>query len=154
MGDRPVVFQPIGLLASTRQRWLHRGSSGPIPRIDLARGTLVAARHTGRRHPRLGHAGGTTALLIEVKLSEPDFDGCSAWLTPANDPLDVCEATGPFGNDTSACFQLRSQGREHRRHYDTALGPLIASTATAGGRCGSGSAETSRCATPLSLAHS
>jgi hypothetical protein len=29
--------------------------------------------------------GKTTALLIEVKLSEHDFSGCSAWLAPAND---------------------------------------------------------------------
>lgn len=68
--------------------------------------------------------GTKTALLIEVKLSEHDFNGCSAWIAPTNDRLDVCNTTGPFGNDTSACFQLRNHGREHRRHYDTALGPL------------------------------
>ena len=74
--------------------------------------------------------GTKTALLIEVKLSEHDFNGCSAWLAPTNDRLDVCDTTGPFGNDTSACFQLRNHGREHRRHYDTALGPLTVSATT------------------------
>ena len=79
--------------------------------------------------------GTKTALLIEVKLSEHDFNGCSAWLAPTNDRLDVCNTTGPFGNDTSACFQLRNHGREHRRHYDTALGPLTVSATTDRGGC-------------------
>ena len=68
--------------------------------------------------------GKRTALLIEVKLSEQDFNGCSAWLSPKNDRLDVCDTSGPFGNDPAACFQLRNHDREHRRRYDTALGPL------------------------------
>lgn len=76
-----------------------------------------------------------TALLIEVKLSEPDFNHCSAWLATTNDRLDVCDTTGPFGNDTSACFQLRNHGREHRRHYETALGPLTVPATTDSGGC-------------------
>lgn len=79
--------------------------------------------------------GKTTALLIEVKLSEHGFNGCSAWLAVTNDRLDVCDTTGPFGNDTSACFQLRNHGREHRRYYETALGPLTVSATTGGGGC-------------------
>jgi hypothetical protein len=70
--------------------------------------------------------GRKIALLIEVKLSEHDFNGCSAWLAPTNDRLKVCETAGPFGNNHAECFQLRNHGREHRRHYDTALGPLSA----------------------------
>jgi hypothetical protein len=79
--------------------------------------------------------GNRTALLIEVKLTEHDFNGCSAWLASTNDRLDVCDTTGPFGNDPSACFQLRNHGREHRRRYDTALGPLSVSALTDGGGC-------------------
>ena len=79
--------------------------------------------------------GTRTALLIEVKLSEHDFNGCSAWLAPTNDQLEVCNTTGPFGNDTSACFQLRNHGREHSRRYDIALGPLNAAAPTKEGGC-------------------
>ena len=59
--------------------------------------------------------GRRAALLIEVKLSEHDFNGCSARLAPSNDRPDVCDATGPFGNNTTAFLQLRNHGREHRR---------------------------------------
>jgi hypothetical protein len=79
--------------------------------------------------------GTKTALFIEVKLSEHDFNGCSAWLAPKNDRLDVCNTTGPFGNDAAACFQLRNHGREHRRLYDDALGPLTVSASTDGRGC-------------------
>lgn len=79
-------------------------------------------------------AGEIVACLVEVKLSEPDFNPCSAWLSPKNDRLDVCSTSGPFGNDTAACFQLRNHDREQRRAYDTALGPLTANnTADADG---------------------
>lgn len=71
-------------------------------------------------------AGETVACLVEVKLSEPDFNPCSAWLSSRNDRLDVCATSGPFGNDTAACFQLRNHDGEQRRAYDTALGPLTA----------------------------
>lgn len=69
-------------------------------------------------------SGEKTALLIEVKLSEDDFNPCSAWLSPKNDCLPVCATTGPFGDDTARCFQLRNHGGAHRRTYDTVLGPL------------------------------
>ncbi len=79
--------------------------------------------------------GKRTALLVEVKLSEQDFNGCSAWLAPSNDRRDVCDTTGPFGSDPSACFQLRNHGREHRRKYDTALGSLTVPAAAMEGGC-------------------
>lgn len=78
-------------------------------------------------------SGAKVCCLVEVKLSEPDFNPCSAWLSPRNDRLDVCATAGPFGNDATACFQLRNHDREHRRTYDTALGPL---TVTADGADG------------------
>jgi hypothetical protein len=80
------------------------------------------------------HTGKKTALLIEVKLSEQDFNPCSAWLSPKNDRLDICETSGPFGNDPAACFQLRNHDREQRRRYDTALGePTVVEPSDNGG---------------------
>ncbi len=79
--------------------------------------------------------GKKTALLIEVKLSEHDFNRCSAWLAPTNDRLEVCNTTGPFGTNPAECFQLRNHGREHRRQYDTALGPLSVAPAVDDGGC-------------------
>jgi hypothetical protein len=69
-------------------------------------------------------SGKTIVCLIEVKLSEPDFNPCSAWLSNRNDRLDVCATDGPFGGDVQACFQLRNHDRDHRRTYDAALGPI------------------------------
>lgn len=79
--------------------------------------------------------GATVTCLVEVKLSEPDFNPCSAWLSPKNDRLDVCSTAGPFGRDTTACFQLRNHDREQRREYDTALGPLAPDKAGGTGGC-------------------
>lgn len=79
--------------------------------------------------------GGKWALLIEVKLSEQDFNGCSAWSAPANDRLDVCSTSGPFGSNSTQCFQLRNHGREHRRKYDAALGPLSVTSGSDNGGC-------------------
>lgn len=79
--------------------------------------------------------GERVTCLIEVKLSEPDFNPCSAWLSPRNDRLDVCATSGPFGDHPGACFQLRNHDREHRRLYDTALGPLDDANAASVGGC-------------------
>jgi hypothetical protein len=70
--------------------------------------------------------GLVVACLLEVKLTEPDFNTCSAWLSPRNDRLDVCATPGPFGQDPAACFQLRNHDRQHRRRYEDALGTLPA----------------------------
>ncbi len=67
--------------------------------------------------------GVRTLLLIEVKLSELDFNHCSAYEAKGNDRHDVCRSNGPFGGDTNACFQLRNHDREQRRTYDLQLGP-------------------------------
>jgi hypothetical protein len=79
--------------------------------------------------------GASVTCLIEVKLSEHDFNSCSAWLSPRNDRLDVCATPGPFGNDPASCFQLRNHDRDHRRLYDTALGPLVADDPVYDGGC-------------------
>jgi hypothetical protein len=78
-------------------------------------------------------AGAVHLLLIEVKLSEPDFGGCSAWDSPDNDRLDLCASRHPFGGDPDGCFQLRNQDHGERRRYDTAIG--ILSEAPSGTGC-------------------
>ncbi len=66
----------------------------------------------GRRH----------ALLIEVKLTEDNFSKCSTCTSPFNTRRDTCGQPGPFGSDTTRCFQLANHDREHRRRYDEMLG--------------------------------
>lgn len=58
------------------------------------------------------------AALVEVKLSEPDFGHCSAFLSPDNPSRDVCASPGVFGDDPSRCFQLGNHGRGRRRYAD------------------------------------
>ena len=69
-------------------------------------------------------AGALHLLLIEVKLSESDFGGCSAWASPNNDRLDLCASPHPFGGHPEGCFQLRNHDQGERRRYDTAIGIL------------------------------
>lgn len=63
-------------------------------------------------------------LLIEVKLTEDGFGGCSAAASPDNDRRDLCATPAPFGGDAEQCFQLRNHDREQRRAYDHHLGDL------------------------------
>jgi hypothetical protein len=75
---------------------------------------LLRARDiTGRR----------LAALIEVKLTEPDFGGCSALAAPANSDRGTCTHEGLFGGNPDHCFQLGNHGHG-RRQYDTYLGHL------------------------------
>ncbi len=68
--------------------------------------------------------GRRAMLFIEVKLSEDDFNGCSAWQASRNDSTACCEAEGPFGGSRESCFQLRNHdytaagGGRRRRRYD------------------------------------
>ncbi len=78
--------------------------------------TQIDVRLDGRTRDGERHA-----LLIEVKLSEDGFGGCSAAEAPANDRTDLCATTAPFGGDVDDCFQLRNHDREHRRRYDQYL---------------------------------
>lgn len=80
---------------------------------------LRTTRRDGKRH----------LVLIEVKLSEDDFNSCSAFASPHNPDRDVCRTPAPFGGDVDRCFQLRNHDREHRRRYDRHL-PLHAEVAT------------------------
>ncbi len=63
-------------------------------------------------------------VLIEVKLTEPEFGACSAWASERNDRRDICASHGAFGGDRSKCFQLANHDREHRHAYDLYLGPI------------------------------
>lgn len=77
-------------------------------------------------------SGARALLLIEVKLSELDFNRCSAYESERNDRRDICCTSGPFGNDHQGCFQLRNHDRDQRRTYDLQLGPTPTPTTTNG----------------------
>lgn len=75
--------------------------------------------------------GGTTSdghrvcALIEVKLGETGFGGCSAFDSPHNTDVDTCRRRGLFGGQPEACFQLRNHGHGHRRYADYLAGVTI-----------------------------
>jgi hypothetical protein len=58
-------------------------------------------------------SGERMVALVEVKLTEADFGGCSAYQDHRNDRRAVCAANGPFGGDPGACFQLRTRDADH-----------------------------------------
>jgi len=101
----PTVFEysdPADRLAEAKPNSPHR------TQVDvLLRGTDAA--------------GARVCALIEVKFTESDFSGCSAYTNPANPHRDVCRTPGLFGNDTDHCFQLANHGAGPRRAYDTYL---------------------------------
>ncbi|MEQ1504671.1 MAG: hypothetical protein ABMB14_20695 [Myxococcota bacterium] len=69
-------------------------------------------------------AGERVALFIEVKLSEIDFGGCSAWARADSDQRAVCLGAGAFGGRASECLQLANRGDPERRRYDEYIGDL------------------------------
>ena len=104
------------------------------PADDLQEATH-ASPHSTQVDVRLDcrtNSGQMHTLLIEVKLSEDGFGGCSAAESHQNDRTDLCSTAQPFGGDTDGCFQLRNHDREHRRLYDHFLDIDKAD----GGRCG------------------
>jgi hypothetical protein len=66
-------------------------------------------------------SGGVRWALIEVKLSETGFGGCSAFDASSNPDRDVCHQPGPWGGEPDRCWQLANHGGPHRRRYDEAL---------------------------------
>lgn len=61
--------------------------------------------------------GGRAAILLEVKLSEPDFTHCHGRISRGNRRTDVCESAEKFFHDPGACY-LRSPRRQSRdRRY-------------------------------------
>lgn len=96
---------------------------------DRLREATIASPHTTQTDALVrltGQRGESHVVLVEVKFTEPEFGTCSAWASPNNNQRDTCSTPGPFGGDTTACFQLANHDREHRRAYDTFLGPLDA----------------------------
>lgn len=97
--------------------------------LDRLRERTVASPHTTQIDVMIrAHTGegAVHLLLIEVKLSEDDFGGCSAYQHAANDRLDLCATPAPFGGDPAGCYQLRNKGAGHPRTYDTWLTGLHA----------------------------
>jgi hypothetical protein len=65
-----------------------------------------------------GASGERVIALIEVKFTETDFSGCSAYDHPANPARDVCQSPGLFGSEPDRCFQLANHGHGRRRYAD------------------------------------
>lgn len=71
-------------------------------------------------------SGDRVVALIEVKFTEIDFGGCSAYDNPANPARDVCRSPGLFGSQPDRCFQLANHGYGRRRYADYLSGvPVI-----------------------------
>jgi Restriction Endonuclease associating with ARP len=65
-----------------------------------------------------GASGERVVALIEVKFTETDFSGCSAYDKAANPARDVCRSPGLFGSEPDRCFQLANHGYGRRRYAD------------------------------------
>ena len=63
-------------------------------------------------------SGERVVLLVEVKLTETDFGGCSGAGDEKNDTPHLCSTPGPFGSDPLNCFKLRNGGAGERRTYE------------------------------------
>jgi hypothetical protein len=101
----PAVFEysdPADRLAEAKPHSPHRTQVDVLLRGTDAQGARLCA-------------------LIEVKFTETDFGGCSAYTNPVNPHRDVCRTAGLFGNNTDRCFQLANHGAGQRRRYDTYL---------------------------------
>jgi hypothetical protein len=61
------------------------------------------------------------AALIEVKLTESDFSGCSACDDAPLYTIEPCMSDGPFGNAPDQCWQLRNRDRGPSRRYQELL---------------------------------
>ena len=63
--------------------------------------------------------GRRAVVLLEVKLSEPDFTHCNGRTSPANRRRDVCESARLFFEDPKACYLRRPiRKRRDRRYWD------------------------------------
>lgn len=101
--------EPIFELTDPADRLAERTHASPhATQVDVALRTRTT---DGARH----------LILIEVKLTEDDFNSCSAYQSPDNDTREVCARPGLFGGDPAQCFQLRNHGREDPRRYDQHL---------------------------------
>ena len=63
--------------------------------------------------------GRPAVVLLEVKLSEPDFTHCNGRTSPANQRRDVCESARLFLENPKACYLRRPlRKRRDRRYWD------------------------------------
>ena len=63
--------------------------------------------------------GRRAAVLLEVKLSEPDFTHCNGRTSRGNRRRDVCESASLFFEDPRACYLRRPlRKRRDRRYWD------------------------------------
>ena len=56
-------------------------------------------------------------VLLEVKLSEPDFTHCGGRNSPGNDKKHVCTSAARFLEDPSDCYLRRPRRRQRDRRY-------------------------------------
>ena len=56
-------------------------------------------------------------MLLEVKLSEPDFTHCNGRNSPANHRRDVCESATLFFENPKACYLRRPLRKRRDRRY-------------------------------------
>ncbi len=78
--------------------------------VDVA---LIGETDDGRR----------VAALVEVKLTEVAFGGCSHAEVAPQSAQSICTSPGPFGGNPDGCWQLRNHDKDHRRLYDQHLHP-------------------------------
>ena len=73
------------------------------------------------------------AALVEVKLTETSFSGCSHANVAPVEARGICITGGPFGGAPTECWQLRNRDSGDRRRYDEHLELTQTSRLTAGG---------------------
>ena len=61
--------------------------------------------------------GSRAVVLLEVKLSEPDFTHCNGRTSPANHRRDVCDSARLFFKDPLACYLRRPLRKWRDRRY-------------------------------------
>lgn len=61
--------------------------------------------------------GRRVAILIEVKLSEPNFTPCGGRTSPGNQRRDVCDSAALFFSAPSACYLTRPLRQRRDRRY-------------------------------------
>lgn len=66
-----------------------------------------------------GHlrAGRRAVVLLELKLSEPDFTHCGGRDSPGNDKKHVCASAARFLENPNKCYLRRPQRRQRDRRY-------------------------------------
>jgi len=77
--------------------------------------------------------GARVAALVEVKLTETSFGGCSHADIAPIEARGVCVADGPFGGAPAECWQLRNRDVGNRRRYDEHLELAQTNQITSGG---------------------